>query len=200
MFEDQLPDRYVKPGYVAVGEAASRTLLDHPNQVGRARARHRDAAIPAPVGAATALEQHAVRHRRGPLHLPHPLPELAIRGSFRRQRRAGAGSGRRRAAGKVLAVAGAPARGHVRRHLGSRSSLTRRLLVPEHIELVTRRRLHGQAQRQVEIRGGVHRWPGRVRHVRPLVRIAGVGIREHAGHGPMAAFVAHAGEVPEAVS
>ena len=46
----------------------------------------------------------------------------------------------------------------------------------------------------------MNRWPRGIRHVRPLRRVALVGIGEHAGDGPMTALVAHAKEVPEAVS
>ena len=66
---------------VAVGEAASRTLLDHPNQVGRARARHRDAAIPAPVGAAVALEQ---QRGSSPARSTSPAGPAARTGDTRR--------------------------------------------------------------------------------------------------------------------
>ena len=57
-------------------------------------------------------------------------------------------------------------------------ALTRMLLVPEQIELVTRRGLHGQPQVGDPPAPGRGGRPGQVRHVDVLRRVAGIQVRD----------------------
>src|SRR4030095_1246034 len=55
------------------------------------------------------------------------------------------------------------------------------------------------AHRHHAIRGGVDRGTGAIGDVAPLRRIAGVGVRKHARHRALAAFVAERAKEPQAV-
>ena len=77
-----------------------------------------------------------------------------------------------------------------------RGALTGLLLVPEHVELVPRRRLNGQPQRSVSPASRLYGRTTEVGNVRPLGGIAEIQVREHAGNGAVAAFVAELAEEP----
>src|SRR5580765_410282 len=68
------------------------------------------------------------------------------------------------------------------------AAFARHLLVPEDGELVARRGLRSEPQRRRTERSGPCHGPCCIGRVSPLVRVARVEVREHAGHRAMASL------------
>src|SRR5207248_873524 len=83
--------------------------------------------------------------------------------------------------------------------LAPRRALTRMLLVPEQVEFVPRRRLHGHAEIADPPASRSGGRPRQVGHVCVLSGDAGVEVRVHPWHGAIAALFTHVQEIPQAI-
>ena len=157
---------------IAVARAGHRALLGHPHETGQRAAGLLGAAPLTEVGAEARFEQQPVADGRGPCRLLHPLAvagqERADLGRRRRGARRVGGLGR---AADDLALPRLAAS-----FLGAQipGALAGDLVVPEDVELVSRRRLHRHTQRRVAPAASLNRGPARVRDIGPLRRIAHV--------------------------
>ena len=187
----------IQSGDVAIVDARRRALFRDANQVLSRQAGELPAAVAASVHAEPGLQQEAIVQRRRPLRLRHAIAVVAV------PRGLGSvgGGGRRRwrggRSGKDLALVRLAT--GVTREPGRSAAFAGKLLVPEHRELVSRGRLRREPERGDAIRRRQHGGTVRVGDIRPLRRVAGVGVGEHARHGTLASFLAHVRVEPHAV-